>query len=85
MAVFRALWEEQRDVADPATMASCLGTLPDDLVARASAPAVQARLVANSEAAYQRGIFGVPSFVLREEVFFGADRLDLLLASLDWS
>jgi 2-hydroxychromene-2-carboxylate isomerase len=83
-AVFQALWEEQRDVADKATVASCLGALPEDLIERASTPTVLDQLIANSEAAYRRGVFGVPSFMRGEEVFFGADRLDLLVASLGW-
>ena len=83
-AVFRAIWEEQRHIADKDVVASCLGSLPHELIDRAGAPEVRARLVARSEAAFQRGIFGVPSFVHNEEVFFGADRLDLFIASLDW-
>ncbi len=84
-AIFKAIWEEQRHIADKDVVASCLGALPHELVDKAADPAVRARLIANSEAAFQRSIFGVPSFVHGEEVFFGADRLDLLLASLDWS
>jgi 2-hydroxychromene-2-carboxylate isomerase len=35
-------------------------------------------LTAESIRAYEAGIFGVPSFVFGGEIFFGADRLDLL-------
>ena len=84
-SVFKAIWEEQRHIADKDVVASCLGSLPHELIDKAADPAVRARLIANSEAAFQRGIFGVPSFVHNEEVFFGADRLDLFIASLDWN
>ena len=35
----------------------------------------KARLVANTEAAVARGIFGIPSFLLGDELYFGKDRL----------
>jgi 2-hydroxychromene-2-carboxylate isomerase len=36
---------------------------------------VKARLVANTEAAVARGAFGVPTFYVGDEMFFGKDRL----------
>lgn len=84
MAVFRALWEQQRDIADPAVLAAALPEPAAALLERARDPRVRQTLIANSQTAYDRGVFGVPSFVLGDEVYFGADRLDLLGARLGW-
>jgi 2-hydroxychromene-2-carboxylate isomerase len=42
-------------------------------------PRVQGELVTQSMEAYETGICGVPGFVAHGEIFFGADRLDLLV------
>jgi 2-hydroxychromene-2-carboxylate isomerase len=50
--------------------------------ARASQPKTAARLAATVEDAAARGVFGVPSFVLGADVYFGHDRLVLLRHTL---
>jgi hypothetical protein len=45
----------------------------------AFAEAGRVDLARDSAEAYARGIFGVPSFVIGDDMFFGNDRLDLLL------
>ena len=46
-----------------------------ELIAGVADPEVKAGLVANTEAAVARGVFGIPSFFLGEELYFGKDRL----------
>lgn len=84
-AVFAGLWEQQQDVSAPDVLAACLaraGARPE-LAASVVATVARAELAARSRAAYARGVFGVPSFVVGDEMFFGNDRLDLLLWILD--
>jgi 2-hydroxychromene-2-carboxylate isomerase len=79
-AVFDALWRQQRDIADPDVLAECLtrtGQNPD-LAKRALAPEAREALADETKRAYGCGIFGVPTFVCNDEVFFGNDRLDML-------
>ncbi len=38
-------------------------------------PEVKAELVANTERAVERGVFGIPTFFVGDEMFFGKDRL----------
>jgi 2-hydroxychromene-2-carboxylate isomerase len=79
-AVFDALWQQQRDIADPGVLAECLaraGKSPD-LVKRALAPEARAKLADETMRAYAAGVFGVPTFVCNNELFFGNDRLDML-------
>jgi 2-hydroxychromene-2-carboxylate isomerase len=45
-------------------------------------PETAADLAATVEEAVRRGVFGVPSFVLGDEVYFGNDRLVLLRHAL---
>jgi 2-hydroxychromene-2-carboxylate isomerase len=77
----RALWEQQRDFGDRATceaIAAETGHRADELLAAAEAPATAARHEALTEEAVARGVFGSPSYVYRDEIFWGQDRLDFL-------
>lgn len=79
-AVFDALWQEQRDVGDPTVLATCLehaGRDPE-LAYQAFSSEVRAALAAATESAYASGVFGVPTFVYDDEIFFGNDRLDMM-------
>jgi 2-hydroxychromene-2-carboxylate isomerase len=38
-------------------------------------PGVKAKLIENTEAAVAHGVFGSPSFLVGDELFFGKDRL----------
>ena len=77
-AVLKAMWEDGQKMDDPAVVAQVLGAAGLDARAILEAtqdPAVKAELVANTEAAVARGVFGIPSFFVGEEMFFGKDRL----------
>jgi 2-hydroxychromene-2-carboxylate isomerase len=45
------------------------------LLQAAQEPAVKARLLENTQAAHARGAFGSPTFFVRDQMFFGKDRL----------
>ena len=38
-------------------------------------PEVKAKLISNTEAAVERGVFGIPTFFVNDEMFFGKDTL----------
>jgi 2-hydroxychromene-2-carboxylate isomerase len=79
-AVFDALWQQQRDIADPNVLEECVTRAGGDpgLVKQAFTPEARDALADETRRAYARGVFGVPSFVCNDEVFFGNDRLDML-------
>ncbi|MGO8920974.1 MAG: 2-hydroxychromene-2-carboxylate isomerase [Stellaceae bacterium] len=82
-AVYNANFAGDRDIADPAVIGAiiaALGRHAPGVLARAAGPANKARLVARGEAAVRRGIFGAPSFLIGEELFWGNDRLDQAIA-----
>jgi 2-hydroxychromene-2-carboxylate isomerase len=45
-------------------------------------PQVKAQLVANTEEAVARGVFGAPTVFVGEQMFFGQDRLDFVREAL---
>ncbi|MDD3837614.1 MAG: DsbA family protein, partial [Phenylobacterium sp.] len=78
-AVSAAMWEQGLKMDDPAVVREALsaaGLDAEALLAATQDPEVKAELMANTEAAAARGAFGVPTFFVGEEMFFGKDRLD---------
>lgn len=84
-AMLAAVWVRDLDIADPATLvrlAQEQGLDGDALLERARAPATLAAFEANTAAAMAAGVFGVPSFIVGSELFFGQDRLDFVERAL---
>jgi carboxymethylenebutenolidase len=80
-SIGRALWAEERDIADEATLARLaapLGLAVPLLAERAAAPDTRVRYDTLTQEAIDRGVFGVPTYVLRGELYWGQDRLDFL-------
>jgi len=81
LAFSRALWTQECDISDPATLqaisAGCGGDAAT-LAARAEAPDIGMRYAALTQEAIDRGIFGTPTYVYAGELFWGQDRLDFL-------
>jgi 2-hydroxychromene-2-carboxylate isomerase len=78
-AFLRAVWAEERDIGDPATVAAILAENGHDAAALAPAmDAAEATYHANTEAALAAGVFGAPFYVVGDERFWGQDRLDYL-------
>ena len=78
-AVNRAMWEEGVKMDDPEAAAAFLTANGFDgpaLLARTQEPEIKAKLVANTETAVARGVFGIPTFFVGDDMFFGKDRLD---------
>lgn len=78
-AVNRAMWEDGLKMDDPAVIAAFLSANGFDgpaLLARTQDPEIKAKLAANTDAAVARGVFGIPTFFVGDEMFFGKDRLD---------
>lgn len=77
-AVNRAMWEDGLKMDDPEVIAPFLSAHGFDgpaLLARTQEPEIKAKLVNNTEAAVARGVFGIPTFFVDDEIFFGKDRL----------
>lgn len=77
-AVLKGFWEEGLKMDDVAVIEQVLTQAGLDgpaLLAATAAPEIKAALIANTESAVARGVFGVPSFFVGSELYFGKDRL----------
>ena len=84
-AVYAAMWEQGRKVDDPAVIGEVLASagLPADrLMALTQERGVKDELVANTQHAVERGVFGSPSFFVGDELYFGKDKLPEVEASI---
>ncbi len=79
--LMRAVWVREEDVSDPSVIKSAIerseGNV-DELLSAENQLHVQSVFSENSERAVTKGVFGVPSYVVGEEVFWGQDRLEFL-------
>lgn len=77
-AMYTALWQDGLKLDDPEVWAKAVAAAGLDAAALGALvqdDAVKAELAANTERAVARGAFGVPTFFLGEEMWFGKDRL----------
>lgn len=76
-ALFKALWVENRDISTDPVLLEVLAQLGHDSgwLARTNEDAVKLALREANDAALARGVFGVPTFVVGQELFWGQDRL----------
>ncbi|MBI4968462.1 MAG: 2-hydroxychromene-2-carboxylate isomerase [Rhodospirillales bacterium] len=84
-AFLRAVWADERNIADDADLeaiAQAEGYDGKALLAQAMAPEMQAVRAANTEEALARQVFGLPTYMLAGEMFWGQDRLDFLERAL---
>lgn len=73
-----AMWEDAQNLSDRDVLAQVLEAAGHDsaaLLTLADEADVKAELVANTERAVARGAFGIPTFFVGEEMFFGKERL----------
>jgi 2-hydroxychromene-2-carboxylate isomerase len=80
-ALLRAVWAEERDISDEPTLASIATEQrldPALLAAGAASADTASRYDALTQEAIERQIFGAPTYVYRDEPFWGQDRLDFL-------
>ena len=82
-AIFEFIFAEGRDVQSDDEWKVLTARLEvDDADALVSRRDVKTALRENTEAAAKHGIFGVPTFAVNDELFWGVDQTDLLLEYL---
>lgn len=80
-ALFRAVWVERLHVSEPAVVERLLdgaGLRGAELVGRAQGAEAKQRLRADTDAAIARGVFGVPTLIVGDELFWGYDDFPFL-------
>ena len=79
--MYRARWADPRDPSDPAVIHSLLdaaGLDADACLERAKSDELVQRLDSLTQAAIARGVFGVPTMFVGDEMFWGNDRFELV-------
>ncbi len=77
--IYRAIWQRQIDLRDAETLAGLLrdnGFDPDTFLLMVAEPEIKQALIAATEAAVERGVFGAPTFFVDGVMHFGQDRMD---------
>ena len=82
--IFRYVWRDGRSSDDAASFETLARSLEIvDVEARINVPVVKDRLRANGEEAIARGVFGVPTFAIGRELFWGVDATQLVIDYLE--
>lgn len=80
-AILRAVWAEERDIADPATLTAIADAAGFDgkaLIAASADDDVRHRFDAFTQEAIDRDVFGSPTYIVNGDLFWGQDRLDFV-------
>ena len=83
--MFRAMWVEPCNLGDATVVAGVLrkeGFDDESFAALVGDPEVKAKLIALTEEAVKRGVFGAPTMFVGDEMHFGQDRLDFVREAL---
>ena len=78
VAGLKMMWEDGLAMADKEVFVQAMteaGFDGADILARAETPEIKQKLIDCTQAAADRGVFGVPTFFVGSEMFFGKDRL----------
>ena len=78
-ALFHAGWGEGKDLGSPEEIAEILegaGLDGKALVARAAEPAIKQVLRDATQSAVARGVFGIPTMIVEDELFWGNDQIE---------
>ena len=76
--VLKHMWEEPKKMDDPEVIKEAFtesGFDADRLMEQMQDPEIKAQLITNTEEAVKRGTFGIPTFFVGDEIFFGKDTL----------
>ena len=85
-AVYPALWSEGKNLGDADVLNEVLrkaGIDPAENDALCGSEEVKERLKSLTGEAVSRGAFGVPTFFVGDEMYFGQDRLEWVAAALE--
>jgi 2-hydroxychromene-2-carboxylate isomerase len=78
-AIFEAGWSQGKDIGDPRELISILDSIDVDGIAlfeQINEPAVKASLKQETDRAIELGVFGVPTMIIDEQLFWGNDQFD---------
>ena len=80
-SVLKAVWQRELNTGDPATLAMLIaecGLDPDAVLKLGADPRWAALREADTKAALARNVFGAPTYVIGDDIFWGQDRLEFV-------
>lgn len=80
-ALHKITWVEEKDISDPETLKAAADAAGFDgaaLLKAADAPGIAAEFERNTKEAMEKGVFGAPTYIVGDQLFWGQDRLDFV-------
>lgn len=80
--VFDAIWKDGLNLNDNIIVEKLLKNLdinPKTFLMESTDPKIKDELKKRTDDAYKKGIFGVPSFIVNNKLFWGQDRLEFVM------
>ena len=81
--IFNTIWQDGLNMNDPVIVEKVLKNLsvnPKTFILRSSSSLIKESLRKKTNDAYEKGIFGAPTFVVNNKIFWGQDRIEFALA-----
>ena len=81
-SIFNAIWQDGLNLNDENIIQKILKNLnvnPKTFLLRSASSSVKDSLRKRTNEAYEKGIFGAPSFVANNKIFWGQDRIEFAL------
>lgn len=81
-AIFTAYWEDNNgeigEYSELRKIAQKLGVNPDEFEAKSESEAVRQALIDSTNEAREQGVFGAPSILIEDELYWGKDRMEFV-------
>ena len=81
-SIFNAIWQDGLNMNDENIIQKILKNLnvnPKTFLLRSASSSIKDSLRKKTNEAYEKGIFGAPSFVSNNKIFWGQDRIEFAL------
>ena len=81
--IFNTIWQDGLNMNDPVIIEKVLKNLsvnPKTFILRSTSSQIKDSLRKKTNDAYEKGIFGAPTFVVNNKIFWGQDRIEFALA-----
>ena len=81
-SIFNAIWQDGLNMNEEIIVQKVLKNLninPKTFMLRSTSSSIKDALREKTSEAYEKGIFGAPSFVVNNKIFWGQDRLEFVL------
>ena len=81
--IFDSIWHDGLNMNDQNIIDKVLKNIqinPKTFFLRASSQSVKNLLIKKTDEAYEKGIFGAPTFLINSKIFWGQDRLEFAIA-----